>query len=235
MSTVDDEEVSVIAESAGAIRILTLNRPRKLNAANLEMQERFLACLHDVATDTDARALVVTGAGRAFSAGGDRELLRQIAAGRLQQGDSLAKVHADTLRCMLGLSIPCIAAVNGPAIGYAAGLVAMCDIVVMGENGFLSDPHVKFGIAATTATQLIWPRQTSEARARELLMTGRDVRAREAVDIGLANCMCAAGEELATAMVFAEKFTALPAKGVADTKQAFNKPLLLALDELLAP
>jgi len=235
MSKDDDEEISVLAESAGSVRILTLNRPRKLNAADLEMQERLLACLQSVAADADARALVLTGAGRAFSAGGDRELLRQIAAGRLQHGDALARVHAGTLRCMLGLSIPCIAAVNGPAVGYAAGLVAMCDVVVMGENGFLSDPHVKFGIAATTATQLIWPRLTSEARARELLMTGREVHAPEAVNIGLANCMCAAGEELATAMAFAEKFAALPPKGIADTKRGFNKPLLQALDELLAP
>jgi len=235
MIKADDEEISVLAESVGGIRILTLNRPRKLNAADLEMQETFLASMQNIAADTNARALILTGAGRAFSAGGDRELLRQMASGRLEQRDALAKVHAGTLRCMLGLSIPCIAAVNGPAVGYAAGLVAMCDVVVMCENGFLSDPHVKFGIAATTATQLIWPRQTSEARAREILMTGREVRAREAVDIGLANCMCAAGEEMATAMALAEKFAALPAKGVADTKRAFNKPLLQALDALLAP
>jgi enoyl-CoA hydratase len=234
MSTADGEEVSVLAESVGAIRILTLNRPRKLNAADLEMQDRLLGCLEKVAADAEARALVLTGAGRAFSAGGDRELLRQLAEGRLEQKDALAKVHVGTLRCMLGLLIPCIAAVSGPAVGYAAGLVAMSDMVVMGEDGFLSDPHVKYGIGATTATQLIWPRLTSELRAREILMTGREVRAQEAVEIGLANCVCPAGEELATAMAMAETFAALPAGGVASTKRAFNKPLLEALDDLLA-
>lgn len=226
---------SVLAESTGSIRILTLNRPDKLNAADLEMQERLLVCLETVAADVEARAVILTGAGRAFCAGGDRALLRQMAAGELEQREALKRVHAGTIRCMLGLGIPCIAAVNGAAVGYAAGLVALCDMVVMGENAFLSDPHVRFGIAATTATQLVWPRLISELRAREILMTGRQVHAREAVDIGLANSICAAGEELATARKLAQQFTTLPAAGVTATKQAFNKPLLQMLDDLLSP
>ena len=224
---------SVLAESIGAIRIVTLNRPEKLNAADLDMQERLLACLETVAVDPDARALILTGAGRAFSAGGDRELLRQIAAGKLQQQEALAKVHIGTMRCMLGLGIPAIAAVNGPAVGYAAGLVAMCDIVIIGETGFLCDPHVKFGIAANSATQLIWPRRTSEAHAREALMSGRQIHAEEAVRIGLANSSCVAGEELAKAMEVAHQFASLPPTGIAATKRAFNEPLLRELEDYL--
>ena len=98
-----------------------------------------------------------------------------------------------------------------------------------------SDPHVKFGVPATPATQLIWPRRTSDAIARDLLMTGRQVAAREAVDIGLANRACPAGEELATAMEIAETFAALPAAGIAETKRAFNQPLLRLLEEVLGP
>ncbi len=234
MTATDTATVSVLAESVGSIRILTLNRPEKLNAANLEMQERLLGCLEEVAADKDARALILTGAGRAFSAGGDRDILRQMAEGRAEQEDALGAVHIGTIRCMLGLTIPAIAAVPGPAVGYAAGLVAMCDFVVMGENGFLCDPHVTFGIAATTAAQLIWPRRTSEALARDILMSGRKVGAQEAVTIGLANRLCPAGEELANAMEIAETFAALPPTGVAGTKRAFNLPLLRALDEYLA-
>jgi enoyl-CoA hydratase len=224
----------VLVESAGAIRILTLNRPDKLNAADLEMQERLLASIQAVAADPDARALILTGAGRAFSAGGDREILRKIAEGRNDGHEALAKVHVGTIRAMLGLTIPAIAAVPGPAVGYAAGLVAMCDFVVMGENGFLCDPHVTFGIAATTAAQLIWPRRTSEALARDILMSGRKVGAQEAVAIGLANRLCQAGEELAAAMEIAETYAALPPSGVAGTKRAFNRPLLRSFEEELA-
>ena len=181
----------------------------------------------------DIRALILTGAGRAFSAGGDRDILRKMADGTNDQGEALAAVHIGTIRTMLELNIPAIAAVPGAAVGYAAGLVAMCDFVVMGENGFLCDPHVTFGIAATTAAQLIWPRRTSEGRAREILMTGRKVPAREAVEIGLADRLCPAGEEMTVAMEIASAFAAMPQAGVAGTKRAFNRPLIAALDDLL--
>jgi enoyl-CoA hydratase len=227
------QTASVLTQSVGSVRILTLNRPEKRNAADLEMQERLLACLDAVAADSDARVLILTGAGGAFSAGGDRELLRQMAAGRLEQAEALAKVHASTIRRMLSLSIPVIAAVSGPAVGYAAGLVAMCDIVLMGENGFLCDPHVRFGVAANTATQLIWPRLISQALAKEILMSGRQVNASEAVRIGLANRLCPTGKELETAMELAEMFAALPPQGVAGTKRAFNQPLLEDAEKVL--
>jgi enoyl-CoA hydratase len=234
MGEAETRAASVLVEQVDAVRILTLNRPEKLNAADLEMQQRLLARLEDVAADPTVRALIMTGAGRAFSAGGDRETLRQVIEGRGDQRDALGEVHVGTIRCMLGLSIPVIAAVPGPAVGYAAGLVAMCDIVVMGEAGFLSDPHVRFGIQATTAAQLIWPRRTSEAFARDILMTGRKVEAREAVDIGLANRLCPTGQEMAVAMEIARTFVALPVSGVAATKRAFNRPLLRALEDMLA-
>jgi enoyl-CoA hydratase len=137
------------------------------------------------------------------------------------------------MRTLLGLQIPAIAAVSGPAVGYAAGLVAMCDIVVIGEHGFLSDPHVTFGMPATTATQLIWPRRAPEGVVREILMTGRRVGADEAVALGLANHKCAAGEELTTAMVIAEALAALPPTGVNATKVEFNRPLLAELERIL--
>ena len=123
MQPLEAANTTVLSESLEAIRILTLNRPEKKNAANLDMQERLLACLEAVQADSDARVLILTGAGRAFSAGGDREYLRQIAAGQLDQQEALARVHSATIRCMLRLCIPVIAAVSGPAVGYAAGLV----------------------------------------------------------------------------------------------------------------
>jgi enoyl-CoA hydratase len=180
----DRQPPSVIAENIGAVRVLTLNRPDKLNAADLEMQERLLAELQAVAADSDVRAVILTGAGRAFSAGGDRDILRKMADGTNDQHDRLAAVHVGTIRCLLGLNIPAIAAVSGPAVGYAAGLVALCDFVVIGDNGFLSDPHVAYGIAAATGTQLSWPRRAGEGVVRHILMSGRKVLADEAMAIG---------------------------------------------------
>lgn len=226
-------EPSVLMESVGSVRILTLNRPAKLNAADLEMQQRLLRHLEQVAADEDVRALILTGAGRAFSAGGDRDILRRMAEGKEDQQAELGRVHVATIRCLLGLEIPAIAAVAGPAVGFAAGLVALCDFVVMGPDGFLSDPHVAFGMAATTGTQLVWPRRASEGVVRDILMTGRKVNAVEAVSIGLANRLCSAGQELATAREIAQQFVTMPRKGVAETKRAFNRPLLADLEQLL--
>jgi enoyl-CoA hydratase len=195
---------------------------------------RLLAELQAVAADTDVRAVILTGAGRAFSAGGDRDILRKMADGTNDQHDRLAAVHVGTIRCLLGLNIPAIAAVSGPAVGYAAGLVALCDFVVIGDNGFLSDPHVAYGIAAATGTQLSWPRRAGEGVVRHILMSGRKVLADEAMAIGLADRRCAAGEELATALDMAQTFTALPPGGIAATKRAFNRALLRDLEDLLA-
>jgi enoyl-CoA hydratase len=219
---------TILRETLDAVRILTLNRPDKLNAANLEMQQALLAELRAVAEEPDIRALILTGSGRAFSAGGDRNILSDMAAGTLPP-DTHAKlglVHIDTIFAMLSLGIPAIAAVNGCAVGYSAGLVAMCDLVVMGASAFLSDPHVQYGIPATSATQIIWPRQCSELAARDILLSGRKVMAEEALRIGLCNRVCPDGEEKAVALKMAAVYAALPPKGVAETKRAFNAPLL---------
>ena len=233
MSGATSLEDPVLKESRGAVRILTLNRPTKLNAADLEMQQMLLAYVKEAASDKEVRALILTGAGRAFSAGGDRSLVEALTAGRLTQKEELGRIHVDTIRSMLGLSIPTIAAVRGPAVGYAAGLVALCDLVVMSEDAFLCDPHVKFGVAATTAAQVIWPRLTSYAVAKEILMTGRQVGAQEAQRLGLANRVVPTGQELPTALELADIFVNLPANGVAETKRAFNRVLLEEVEAAL--
>lgn len=217
---------TVLVENVGQVRILTLNRPEKLNAANLEMQRRILDEIHATSSDRTVRVLILTGSGRAFSAGGDRDILREMAKGTCTDRDELGRITIDTIQAMLALDIPAIAAVNGFAVGYAAGLVALCDSVVMGQSAFLSDPHVQYGIAAGPATQLIWPRLCSELAAREILMSGRRVTAEEALKLGLCSHVCKDGEERDRALELAEEFTALPADGIAATKRAFNAPLI---------
>lgn len=225
----------VLRETVGTVRVLTLNRPEKLNAADFEMQAQLVEELQAVARNPDLRALVLTGAGRAFSAGGDRAILQQMAEGTFTERDKYGKVHVDTIETLLGLEIPAIAAVAGPAVGYAAGLVALCDMVLMGESAFLCDPHVQFGVPATSACQLVWPRLCSEIVAREILMTGRRVGAEEALRIGLASRVCPDGEERTEAMKLADMFAALPRGGIAETKRAFNAALIEEAAKILVP
>ncbi len=217
---------SVVLESRGALRIVIFNRPNVLNALDAEAQHRLARCVQAVEADGDARALVLTGAGNAFSAGGDRELIRAIANGTFTDLDDLARATVGTVKCLLSLPIPVIAAVRGPAVGMAAGFVALCDFVVMGERGYLSDPNVAFGAAPHVECQLVWPMLTSYAVAKEILMTGRKVYADEALKLGLASRTCRDGEELTTALAMAEELMALPAAGLAAVRRAFNEPLL---------
>jgi enoyl-CoA hydratase len=227
------QQEPVLREDRGVVRILTLNRPEKLNAANLELQQRFLAELQAAGAEASLRALVITGAGRAFSAGGDRAVIEQIARNEFAERETFGRIYIDVVRAMLALAIPVVAAVNGPAVGWAAGICALSDIVVMAETAHLWDPHVRFGLPADPATLLMWPRLASEAVAKELLLTGRQVGAREAVALGLANRLVPEGEALATALEIAATFAALPPGGVAATKQAFGRGLVEEAERLM--
>ena len=218
-------EELVRSEQRGAVRVLTLQRPEKLNAADLEMQRQLLERWHELERDDDARAVVLTGAGRAFCAGGDVALLQQFDANDRLRAE-LGRIHRALLRSMLTLPLPVVAAVNGAAVGFGAELAALCDIAVMGRDAFLSDPHVQHGLAPSPGCQLVWPHLTSRAIAKELLLTGRRIDAAEALELGLVNRLTAPGDELTTALAMAEELAALPVPGVVAAKEAFNAPIL---------
>jgi enoyl-CoA hydratase len=225
---------TVLAQSHGAIRILTLNRPEKLNALNFDMQRHLLEQLKRVAAASDARVLILTGAGKAFCAGGDHAVRIEATSGGPERRQEIRRDYLETMRCLMQLSIPVIAAVNGRAAGFGAGLVALCDMVVMDEGASLSDPHVKFNLSGDTAAHLMWPRLASPIIARELLLSGREVEAREAVSLGLANRVCPKGAALAVAMEMAQVFLDLPADGITATKRLLSRGLIQEFENLFA-
>jgi enoyl-CoA hydratase len=216
----------VLAESVGTIRILTLNRPDKLNAADLALQQGLVARLAETAADPSVRAVILTGAGRLFCAGGDRSVAKAAAEGHQPDAAEHSRVYASILHAMLDLPVPIIAAVNGGAIGFGADLVALCDQAVIGEDGYLADPHVLYGLPASPVTQIMWPRLTSHAIAKELLTTGRKVAADEALKLGLVNRIAPRGEEVSTALAIARVYQEVPAASLAATKRALNRPIL---------
>jgi enoyl-CoA hydratase len=222
---VSQAEERVLAEQRGPVRILTLNRPDTLNAADLALQRRLLERWQELRRDDGTRSVVLAGAGRAFCAGGDVALLRQIDTNSDLRAE-LGRLHREILRLMLTLPLPIVAAVHGPAIGFGAELAALCDFVVMGRDAYLSDPHVQHGLAPSPGCQLVWPYLTSRAVARELLLTGRRVHAEDALRLGLVNRLTASGDELAEALALAGELAALPVLGVVAAKSAFNEPIL---------
>jgi enoyl-CoA hydratase len=213
-------------EDRGAIRVLTLNRPDKLNAADLPMQRALVDCWERIHRDDEARAVVLAATGRAFCAGGDLALVRALEAGNEEIQEELSSIHRQLLSAMLETDLPVIAAVRGAAVGFGAELLALCDIVLMAEGAYLADPHVKYGLRPSPACQLMWPHLTSVAVAKELLMSGRRIEAGEAMRLGLINRITPRGQELAAALRTAEELAALPASGVVAVKKAFNRALV---------
>jgi enoyl-CoA hydratase len=219
-----DERVQM--EARGAICVLTLNRPEKLNAADLPMQRALVECWQRIEEDDRVRAVVLTGAGRAFCAGGDLSLVQALGAGDDVLQRELSLIHRQLLTSMLGTDLPVIAAARGAAVGFGAELLALCDIVVMAEGAFLSDPHVTYGLNPSPACQLVWPHLTSVGVAKELLMSGRRVEASEALRLGLVNRITERGEEVTEALRIAAELAAFPTSGVVAVKRAFNRPLV---------
>lgn len=170
----------------GRILTLTLNRPEALNAINDALHEELGQVFIDVARDDDSDVVILTGAGRAFCAGGDlAEMKANLDAGR---GDYMSPVTAKRIIfSMLDLEKPLIARVNGPCMGLGATLALFCDIIYMDEAASIGDPHVRAGVVAGDGGAVIWPQLIGYAKAKEYLMTGDPIPAPAAAQMNLIN------------------------------------------------
>jgi enoyl-CoA hydratase/carnithine racemase len=208
-------------EAEGQVRIVRLNRPEQLNATNAELHLALARLFPQLSADTDARTAVITGEGRAFSAGGDFDLLDRMAKDRAVRDAEIA-VGRELVLNMIRCRIPVVAAVNGPAVGLGCSLIALSDVVYMAESAYLSDPHVMVGLVAADGGPLTWPLHTSLLLAKEYAFTGDRISAQRAAEIGLANHVCPDDEVLASAIATAKKIAALPRQAVEATKRVLN-------------
>jgi len=226
-------EIDVRAD--GPLRIITLNRPDDLNAVNDNLHVGLARLWQRLTDDPTARAAVITGAGRAFSAGGDFAYLAELA----QDADLRAKTIRDGREIVLGMArcrIPVVAAVNGPAVGLGCSLVALSDIVYIAKDAFLADPHVQVGLVAADGGPLTWPLHISLMLAKEYALTGTKIRAERAVELGLANHV--AEDPVAEATACAQRILELPQQAVESTKRLLNihleRAVLASLDYALS-
>jgi enoyl-CoA hydratase len=207
--------------AAGGLRIITLNRPGDLNASTTEMLFSYPRLFRALAEDREARVAILTGAGRAFSAGGDMSHFVKT----LDDADFARAVQENarrTIHSFIDLPIPIIAAVNGPAVGWGATLATLCDIVLMSETAFMAEPHINIGLVVGDGISVSWPLYMSLLRAKELIFTGERISAQQAVEFGLANRVVAHDKLMDEARALAEKLLKQPRQALRETKKIMN-------------
>lgn len=216
----------------GPIRIVTMNRPDARNAADAVMHRELAEIWDLLAVDPGCRVVVLTGAGKAFSAGGD--LPRMIATQEdptIQ--DEVFSEARRTVHGMLALPQPLIAAVNGAAVGLGASLVSLCDIAIASDRAFLADPHLGVGLVPADGAALLWPLIMGALRAKEFVFTGERITAPVAQELGLFNRVVDHENLMPEVLELADKLAAVPHDALRQTKRLMNTHMTRALTGLL--
>jgi enoyl-CoA hydratase len=201
---------------------LTLNRPDVLNAAGARLHTELVEVWSTIERDPAVHVAVVTGAGRAFSAGGDLQLVEDA----YQNYDEIVRI-LDEARAlvynMLHCSKPIISAINGPAVGAGLVVALLADISIAAENARLADGHVRMGVAAGDHAAVIWPLLCGLAKAKYYLLTSDFLSGREAERIGLVSLCVPDDELLEKAMAIATGLATGPRQAIRFTKRALNQ------------
>jgi len=212
-----DSETPILVERRGRVGVVTLNRPAKLNALNAALLDALDHALHELDDDPDIGAIVITGAGeRAFSAGGDMNEQIDAMDGRP------APRRASPLATVRACRTPTIAAIRGYCYGGAALLAIGCDIRISGEDGRFKFHGASYGRGIGGA---VLPRIVGAAKAKELLFTGDDVPAAEALRIGLVNQVVPAAEVVECAVTMAERIAANSPRAIQIIKETIDLAL----------
>jgi enoyl-CoA hydratase len=216
------------ARTGDVLRVTIAHPTSKVNAVDEALHHDLTQLFADLKRERDARAVLLTGKGRAFSAGGDFAWFPQLREpGRME---ALRRDAKQLIWDLLDVEVPIVAAVNGPAMGLGASIALLCDVIFMADTAVIGDPHVKVGIVAGDGGVVIWPLAVGPARAKQYLLTGDPVTAAEAERIGLVNKVVPAADLEREALAFAERLAAGAPLAVRYTKLAVNKLLKDALN-----
>ena len=206
---------TIIVEKQAPVGIITLNRPEKLNAMNLEMKNELSDALSEVEVDDDIRAVILTGAGRAFSSGHDND-------DPLENMPEFASLKEEEV--LFTLDKPTIAAVHGYTLGDAMQQVLLCDIIIASENTILGFIGPKVG-ALCYGSFTVLPAIVGRHKAAELLFTCDQISAEEAYRIGLVNKVVPHDELISAAVEMAKKIAQWPEVSIRYTKRAMSMTL----------
>ncbi len=238
MLTQDRYTTIVIEKRENGVAIATLNRPEKLNAVDAAMHTELTTLSLEANEDPDVLALVITGAGRAFCAGGDFSGSSQ---SPVRGGNVTMREARQIVDNLLDCEKPVITAVNGYAMGLGATVALLGDVVVAGKSAVFADTHVRMGIGAGDGGQVIWPLLMGVNKAKYFLMTGDRLPAEEAERLGLVSFLVEDDQLMKQALEIADRLAAGPGRAISASKVPINKyikmvsnlvlPLSLKLEE----
>jgi 2-(1,2-epoxy-1,2-dihydrophenyl)acetyl-CoA isomerase len=231
-------EPLVLSSHTGAVRTITLNRPKSLNSFNGEMHETLAAALSAVEADASVRCLVITGAGRAFCAGqdlADPAVAPNLAPGArpTDVGHVIERFYKPLALRLRAMPVPVIAAVNGVAAGAGASIALGCDIVIAARSASFIQAFSKIGLVPDAGATWLLPRLVGRANALALAMTGDKLPAEQAQAIGMIwKCVddAAFADEVSAT---ATRLAALPTKALVATRAAMDAAMHLSYADAL--
>jgi enoyl-CoA hydratase/carnithine racemase len=208
---------TVLTEDRGAVRIITLNRPERLNAMTQQLISDLNTALEAAHADTTVRAIVLTGAGRAFCAGDDLHEYAEQASTREATQVYVEQLQQVTRHIMLGRA-PVVAAVHGWAVGGGFEWLLNCDLVVVGESARGFFPEMNLGLFVTGGVTALLPRIVGLSRARQLLMLGEQIDSAQMLEWGIAQWRVPDADVLEQAVGVAERLAGLSERAVTDLR-----------------
>jgi enoyl-CoA hydratase len=223
-----DPTPHVLIERDGPVAIVTLNNPDMRNAFLDDMHRAMQDIWLHLGEDAGVKAVVLTGAGKAFSAGGHVPNFILDYEDTHRRGLSLRGARR-LMDEMAAFPKPLVAAVNGPAIGLGCSVAVSCDIVYIAESAYMADPHVSVGLVCGDGGAATWPLMMGLLKAKEYLLTGDRMSSEECVSLGLANRCFPDDELLPAALAFAHRLASQPSQAVQETKRAINLHVQSAL------
>ena len=212
----------ILVEKKEGVAMLTLNRPEVLNAWMTEMRDEVGAALESFGTDDEVRVVIITGAGRAFCAGHDRNtIIDDLKDAATREHDS--RTVRQIILTIVNMGKPVIAMVNGPAAGGGCNLALWCDLIIASENAHFGQTFIRIGLVPEWGSTYLVPHLVGIARANEALFTGRLIDAPEAERIGLINKVVPADELEAVTMKLARELAQGPTKTIGLAKRLLNQ------------
>jgi enoyl-CoA hydratase/carnithine racemase len=221
---------SVLVEDRGAVRIVTLNRPDKRNAIDIPVRLKLAGAIESAGADNSVRAIVLTGAGKAFCSGGDITSMERMSPDRAMERTELAQ---RVIRAIWNAAKPVVAAVEGSAFGAGVALAAACDRVVAARDARFATTFTNVGLAGDMGTFASLPARVGIARTRQMLMMPNPIDATTALDIGLVDALADPGTALSGALADAERLAAGPTQAYGVIKTMLSAGSALGPFELL--